>query len=58
MSDAGEVPDRGGLFPVPVKRALWLTVGALLLAATYLVAVRGSALLVDLAVGAAGLFCL
>jgi len=44
--------------PRPVKVGLWVGVGLLLLGAAYLYAVRGTAILLDLSSGIAGLLCL
>lgn len=43
--------------PRSVRRAVWGIVLALVLLATYLLAVRGPAILVDLATGVANAFC-
>lgn len=42
----------------PLRLALWAALGALLAGGVYLWAVRGNALLLDLATGVKGLLCL
>lgn len=44
--------------PRAVKIGLWLALGLLLIAAAYLYAVRGIAILYDLSSGMAGLLCM
>lgn len=43
--------------PRGVRRALWSVLLAVMLVASYLLAVRGPAILVDLATGVANAFC-
>lgn len=44
--------------PRGVRRALWGILAGVVILAVYLLAVRGPALLVDLATGVAGAFCI
>lgn len=46
----------GSLFPPQVRRVMWGALGAVLLSAVYLISVRGTAIIFDIAT-AVGSFC-
>jgi len=59
MSETGSAQGRDvDRAPVGVRAALWISVGAVLAGALYLVAVRGEALIVDLSALSGRIFCL
>ena len=47
---------QGGLTPAPVKRGLWIVLGLITGLALYLISVRGTAIIFDIA-SAVGSFC-
>ena len=51
-------PERSTEKPPAVRIGLWLALGLLSLGAAYLYSVRGTAILLDLSSGIAGMFCL
>ncbi|MEQ1650274.1 MAG: hypothetical protein ABL898_16970 [Hyphomicrobiaceae bacterium] len=49
-------PDGGGLLPPKVRHGLWLALGAVMVSALYLISVRGTAIIFDIA-SAVGSYC-
>jgi hypothetical protein len=55
--DDGQMqPDGGRLLPPTVRRGLWIALGTVMLSALYLISVRGTAIIFDIA-SAVGTYC-